>query len=139
MSTKTCESHRDLSSDSLAVQRMAHALLVELSDSVMDALVEIVCSGEGLMSEMVSFQIAPGLFDVVEFGSVFWQPLDCQPVRSLGKRGARCLAGVDRAVVEREDGRLERDARLGPEASVKFLQQRDEVRAALSCRSLYFT
>jgi hypothetical protein len=30
---------------------------------------------EGLMSEMVPFQIAPNLFNVVEFGRVFWQLL----------------------------------------------------------------
>ncbi len=97
-----------LSSDSLAVQRMAIALLVELGDGMMDGVVEVVRSGEGHVGEMMPLQIAPDFFDVVEFGGVFRQPLDRQPVRPLGERGACRLAGVDRAVVEREDGGLDR-------------------------------
>jgi hypothetical protein len=46
---------------------------------------DVFCSGEDLMCEMVPFQIAPDFFDVIEFGCVFWQPLDCQPVFSFGK------------------------------------------------------
>jgi hypothetical protein len=46
---------------------MAHALDVELGDRVMDGVIEVVRSGEGLTSAMMSFQITPDLFDVVEF------------------------------------------------------------------------
>src|ERR1700680_4205575 len=75
---------RMLSSDSLAVQRMALALGVELGNRMMDAVLQVVCSGEGLMSEMVLLQVAPDFFDVVELRGVFRQPFDRQTMRPLG-------------------------------------------------------
>jgi hypothetical protein len=59
---------------------MATARPIELGDSVVDGLVEVVCSGEGKMSEMMPFEIAAEFLDVVEFRDVFWQPLDRQPM-----------------------------------------------------------
>src|SRR3984893_17872784 len=120
-----------LSSDSLAVQRMALALGVELGNRMMDAVLQVVCSGEGLMSEMVLLQVEPDFFDVVELRGVFRQPFDRQPMRPLGESGACRLAGMDRTVVERQHGRLECHAWLGPVAPVELLEQSDEVGAAL--------
>src|ERR1700693_1499576 len=110
---------------------MALALGVELGNRVMDAVLQVVYSGEGLMSEMVLLQVAPDFFDVVELRGVFRQPFDRQPMRPLGESGACRLAGMDRTVVERQHGRLECHAWLGPVAPVELLEQSDEVGAAL--------
>ena len=56
---------RALSSDSAIVQRMARALLVEGPDGVVDGAIEVFGVAEGLMSEVVAFQIAPDFLDVV--------------------------------------------------------------------------
>lgn len=50
------------------------------------------------MSQMVPFQIAPDLLDVVQFGGVFRQPLDGQAVRAGGQRrpGRFCSCGSGR-------------------------------------------
>src|SRR3954449_8800761 len=92
--------------------------------------VEIVRSGERLMSEVMPLEVAPDPFNVVELRGVFRQPLDGEPVCALGERGAACLAGVDRAVVQDEHEGLDRDAELGTIAMVDLLQKRDEVRAS---------
>ncbi|HVS80120.1 MAG TPA: hypothetical protein VHE60_00130 [Pyrinomonadaceae bacterium] len=52
---------------------------------------------EGLVGEMMGFERFPVALDVVEFGRIFWQPFGREPVRALGQRGARGLAGVNRA------------------------------------------
>jgi hypothetical protein len=54
------------------------------------------------MGEEVTFQVSPGSFDIVEFRSILWQPLDGEP-GPLGQCGPRQLADVDRAVVEDQD------------------------------------
>ena len=53
----------------------------------MDCAVEVFCVGEGLMGEIISFEVAPNGFDVVEFGRVFGQPLDARPMGAGGERG----------------------------------------------------
>src|ERR1700756_5902039 len=95
---------------------MALALGVELGNRVMDAVLQVVCSGEGLMSEMVLLQVAPDFFDVVELRGVFRQPFDRQPMRPLGESGTCRLAGMDRTAVRGQPGRLGGHARLGPRA-----------------------
>src|SRR3954453_3782954 len=65
---------------------------------------------ERLMSEGMPLQVAPETLDVVRLRSIFRQPLDGEPVGALGERGAACLAGVDRAVVQDEHEGLDRDA-----------------------------
>ena len=65
----------------------------------MDSLVEDVWIGEGLVSEMAGFQIAPNDLDVVEFRGAFGQPLDGEPMGAFGERGMRRFADMDRAVV----------------------------------------
>jgi hypothetical protein len=86
--------------------------MLSLATASWMALLRSSAPVEGLMSEMVPFPIAPDPFDAVEFGRVFGQPLDRQPVRTFGHCCACCLADVDRAVIEREDRRLDRQARL---------------------------
>jgi len=56
--------------------------LVEVVNGSVDGLVEVCDIGEGLMGEVMRLEIAPDGFDVVEFGSVFGQPLDREPVRA---------------------------------------------------------
>src|SRR3954454_1641629 len=119
-----------LSSNSVVGQRMAVSLGVELSNRFVDGAVEIVRSGDRLMSEVMPLDVAPVPFNVVDLRGVFRQPLDGEPVCALGERGAACLAGVDRAVVQDEHEGLDRDAELGTIAMVDLLQKRDEVRAS---------
>ena len=64
----------------------------------MDAF-EVFDIDEGLVGEVVTLQVAPGEFDVVEFGCVFGQPLDREPGTG-GERLGGQPAGVDRAVVK---------------------------------------
>src|SRR5215210_6683683 len=120
----------ELSSPSLVGQRMAVSFGVELPGGVMDGAIEIVRSRDGLMSEVVPLQVAPDRFDVVELRSVFRKPFDPEPVGALGERGAARLAGVDRAGIQDEHDRLDRDAKLGTIATIDLLQESDEVRAS---------
>ena len=70
--------------------------MVELLDGCVDGLVERGDIGEGLMGEVMRLEIAPDGFDVVEFGSVFGQPLDGEPVRPRREGREREFADVDR-------------------------------------------
>lgn len=66
----------------------------------MDGSIESFGIGEGLVGQMMRFEIVPDNFDVVEFGRVFGQPFDGEPV-GTGREGSGCrLAHVDRPVVE---------------------------------------
>ena len=56
----------------------------------MDNAVEMIDIGEGLMREEVTLQIGPGSLDVVEFGGIFRQPFDGQPI-PRGEDGVRTL------------------------------------------------
>jgi hypothetical protein len=42
---------------------MAISFTVELQDGLMDGLIEVFGAGEGLVSELMSLQVAPELFD----------------------------------------------------------------------------
>src|SRR3954471_22824122 len=99
-----------LSSSSVVGQRMAVSLGVERSNRFVDGAVEVIRTVERLMSEVMPLQVAPESLDVVQLRRVFRQPLDREPVGALGERGAACLAGVDRAVVEDQNEGLDRDA-----------------------------
>jgi putative transposase len=65
---------------------------------VVDALVEDVGISEGLVGEMMGLEVTPDDLDVVEFGCIFRQPLDGEPMGTLDERGPCRLADVDRAV-----------------------------------------
>src|SRR3954451_23807755 len=119
-----------LSSNSVVGQRMAVSFGIEFHHGVLDGAVEVFRSREGLMGEVMPLQVAPETLDVVQLRGVFRQPLDPEPVGALGERGAACLAGVDRTVVEDQNEGLDRDAELGPIAPVDLLQECDEVRAS---------
>src|SRR3954471_8617677 len=119
-----------LSSSSVVGQRMVVSFGVELHDGLMDGAIEVFRSPERLMGEVMPLQVAPDRFDVVELGSIFRKPFDPEPVGALGERGAGRLAGVDRAVVENEHERLDRNPELGTIAAIDLLQESDEVRAS---------
>jgi len=72
--------------------------------------VEVVGVGEGLVGEVMGFEIAPDGLDVVELGGLLGQPFDGEPMGAGGKRGGGGLAHVDRPVVEHDDDRLDRQA-----------------------------
>src|SRR5271169_13031 len=95
-----------LSRDSRPGQRIGDALAVEIDNGVMDGLVERGDVCEGLVGEVMGLKIAPDRLDVVEFGGVFRQPLDCEPVCSGGQGGERAFAGVDRTIVLDQHDRL---------------------------------
>src|SRR3954452_17929894 len=123
---------KSLSSNSVVGQRMEVSLGVELSNRFVDGAVEVIRTGERLMSEVMPLQVAPETLDVVQLRSIFRQPLDREPLGALGEGGAACLAGVDRAVVEDQNEGLDRDPELGAIAAIDLLQKSDEVRASLS-------
>ncbi len=65
----------------------------------MDRAVECAWVGECLMREMMRLEVMPDALDVVQFGGIFGQPLDGEPMRAGGQRGAREFAGMDRPIV----------------------------------------
>jgi CheY-like chemotaxis protein len=120
-----------LSSHLLVVPRMAVSFGVERDDGLMDRAVEVIRAGEGLVSQVMPLQVAPDPFDVVQLRSVFRQPLDREPVSALGEGGTGGFAGVDRAVIQDEHDRLDRNPDLWPIAAIDFLQESDEVQTPL--------
>src|SRR5215211_2956454 len=123
---------RELSSNSVVGQRMAASFGIEFPDGIVDSLIEVLRSGEGLVSEVMPLQVAHQTFDIVQLRSVFRQPLDREPVGTRSAGGASRLAGVDRTVVEDQNEGLDRDAELGTIAAVDLLQESDEVRASFA-------
>ena len=74
------ESDRLLSRDSRLGQRIDHSLLIKVIDGCMDRLVERGDIREGLMGEVVRLEIVPNDLNIIEFGRVFGQPLNGEPV-----------------------------------------------------------
>ena len=97
----------------------------------MDGGFESFGVGEGLVGEAMGFEVAPNRFDVVEFGRIFGQSLDGEPMRAGGERRCRGIAGMDRAVIEHDHDRLAGRAGLGATEEIVSFQERDEVIAAL--------
>ena len=116
-----------LSSDSVVGQRMVISFGIELHDRLLDGVIESFRSHESLVRQVMALQIAPALFDVVEFGRILGQPFDRQPGRPFSERGTRCLAGMDRAIVENEHDRLAGRGGRGTITLIDLLQQRDEI------------
>ena len=79
----------------------------------------------------MGLEIAPDRLDFVEFGGVFRQPLDGEPVCAGGQGGERALAGVDRTIVLDQHDRLGLSPGLRSKETVELLQMRDEIAAAL--------
>ena len=88
-------------------QRKRSALGIECTDCVLDRPVERGRVSEGLMREMMRFEVMPDAFDVVQFGRIFGQPLDDEPVGAGGQRCQRELAGMDRPIVLDQHHRLD--------------------------------
>ena len=79
----------------------------------------------------MGLEIAPDRLDVVEFGGVFRQPLDGEPVCAGGQGGERAFAGVDRTIVLNQHDRLGLSPGLRSKETVELLQMGDEIAAAL--------
>jgi len=120
-----------LSRDSLIDQRIDGSLLVQGGHGCMDGALEGVGVSEGLMGEMVRLEIVPDNLDVVEFGCVFWQPLDGEPVFARLNGFKSELADMDRPVVLDQHDRFYCPSRLGTVQEVELLEVSDEVAAAL--------
>src|SRR3712207_9350234 len=110
---------------------MTASFAIERHDSLMDRSLEVFGSREGRVSDLMTLQVAPEFFDVVELRSVFRKPFNREPVRPLLKRGPCRLAGVDRAVVEDQPNRLDRETEHGTIVAVDLRQKSDEIRTAL--------
>ena len=93
------DSAQNLSRDSAIDQRFDGALPVQGLHGGVDAAIESSGVGEGLVGEMMRFEIVPDNLDVVELRRVLGQPLDGEPVSAGLKRRERELADVDRTVV----------------------------------------
>jgi hypothetical protein len=87
--------------------------------------------GEGLVGEVMGLEVAPDRLDVVEFGRVFPQPLDGEPVRASRQRGERAFAGVDRTIVLDQHDRLGLSPGLRSIETVELLEMDDEIAAPL--------
>jgi hypothetical protein len=109
---------------------MGDALAAQIGDGVMDGLVERGGIGEGLVGEMVSLKVAPDELDIVEFGRVFRQPFDGEPVCAGGQGGERAFAGVDRTIVLDQHDRLGLSPGLRPIELVELLEMDDEIAAS---------
>src|SRR5215208_1706072 len=118
---------KHLSSYSVVGQRMAASFGIEFPDGIVDGLIEVFRSGEGLVGEVMPLEVAPEHLDIVQLRSVFRQPLDREPVGALGEGGPGHLADVDRTVVENEHDGLDGDPELGTIAPIDLLQESDEV------------
>ena len=97
----------------------------------MDGLVEGGEVYEGLVGEVMGLEIAPDRLDFIEFGGVFRQPLDGEPVCAGGQGGERAFAGVDRTIVLDQHDRLGLSPGLRSQETVELLQMGDEIAAAL--------
>ncbi len=98
-----------LSRDFLNDQRIDSSLPVQGSHGCVDCAVEDVGISEGLMGQMARLEIVPDNLDVVEFGCVFWQPLDGEPVFARLDGFKSELADMDRPVVlDQYDGFIAR-------------------------------
>ena len=97
----------------------------------MDGPIESFGVGEGLVGQMMRFEIVPDNFDVVEFGRVLGQPFDGEPVGAGGEGSGCRLAHVDRPVVEHDDDGFRPHARPRAIQAIERLQERNEIGAAL--------
>src|SRR6185503_7604635 len=98
---------------------------------LMDCAVERTRVSECLMREMMSLEVVPNAFDVVQFGRIFGQPLDDEPMGAGGQCRQRELARVDRSIVLDQQHRLDGLSGLRAIQPVDLLEMGDEVAAAL--------
>ena len=112
-------------------QRIDGSLPVQGGHGGVDCAVEGVGVSEGLMGQMMRLEIVPDNLDIVEFGCVFRQPLDGEPVFARLEGLESELADMDRPVVLDQHDRFHCPSRLGTEQVVELLEVSDEVAAAL--------
>jgi hypothetical protein len=74
-----------LSRDSRLGQRNDRPLAVQVFDRLVNGTIESGNAGECLMSEVVRLEVAPDELDIVQFGRIFRQPFNSQPVCASGK------------------------------------------------------
>jgi hypothetical protein len=112
-------------------QRKRHALGIEGFHCLLDCAVKRIGVTEGLMREMVRFEVAPDAFDGVQFRRILWQPFDGEPVCAGGESCQGKLTGVDRTIIQDQHHRLGRLSRRGTMEPVQLLEMSDEVAATL--------
>src|ERR1700676_5220151 len=95
----------------------------------MDRLVERGDVGECLMSEVMRLEIMPDDLNVVEFGRVFGQPLNGEPVCPGGECRTRKFTDMDRAIVLDQHDRTGWPPRLGTVELIELFEMRHEVGA----------
>ena len=66
-------------------QRIDVSLGVQAGYGGVDGAIEVLGLGEGLVGQMMRFEIVPDDLDVVEFGRVLGQPFDGEPMGAGGK------------------------------------------------------
>lgn len=82
-----------------------------------------------MIGEMVSLEVHPVSFDVVEFRGVFRQPFNGNPRTRSESSGAQ-LADVNRAVIENKHDRQVRVIPARPILAIQQFEQHDEIAAA---------
>ena len=83
------------------------------------------------MCEVVRLEIVPDDLDVIEFGGVFGQPLNGEPVCPGSERCARELTDMDRSIALYQHDRLDPPARHGAVELIELLEMRRQVTATL--------
>ena len=103
----------------------------------MDRPVKCVSIHEGLVGEMMCFEVMPDGLDVVQLRRILGEPLDSEPMRTAGQRRQRELAGVDRTIVLDQNHRLDRLTGLGTITPIQLLKVGEEVTAALGWTAVH--
>jgi hypothetical protein len=127
-----------LSRDSPLDQRIDISLTVQRFGGLVDFAVERFDIGERLMGEMMRLEIVPDDLDVIEFGRVFGEPFDGQPVTARIKRRQGHLAAVDRPIVQDQQDGFCHAAGFGAVKAVELLQMRNEISTALRTACIYY-
>jgi hypothetical protein len=100
----------------------------------MDGAFASVGIGEGVIGELMLFEVAPALLDIVQLGGVFRQPFEGEP-GSLGECACGQLAAVDRPVVEHRDQGP--GALGGAIGGAELVEQGEEVGGALGGAAMH--
>ena len=99
-------------------------------------MIEVIDVDECLVGKVMGLEVAPDRLDVVQFGSVFRQPLDAQPMGAGSERCAGEFAGVNGSIVLDQHDRRDGSSRLGTEEPVQLFEMSDEIAAALGPGSM---
>jgi hypothetical protein len=97
----------------------------------MDCCIEGFGIGESHVGEVIGLKVMPDRLDIIEFGSIFGQPFNGEPMGAGRQRRLRGLADMDWTVIEHHNDGLGLKARFGAVEPVEFFQKSDEIGAAL--------